>query len=110
MLVAACPPQEVTKKSGGKKGKGKGGKGKGSGGSGSTEEASAAKAKFKACASFFQFFLPDSSSSSKAAVHPAMLPFTPESDEEDEVRRCTCTCMAWCMLLLGDCKRAIIGS
>lgn len=91
--------QEVTKKSGGKKGKGKGGKGKGGGGSSSTEEPAAAKARFKACASFFQFFMPDSSSSSKAAVHPAMLPFTPESDEDDEVSSCTARggliCSGW---------------
>lgn len=74
--------QEVTKKSGGKKGKGKGGKGKG----GSTaEEPAVQKAKYKACSSFFQFFMPDTDSSSKQAVHPSMLPFAPPDDEEDEV-------------------------
>lgn len=76
--------QEVTKRSG-KKGKGKGGKGKGS--SASEEESAASKPKFKACSSFFQFFMPDtsSSSSSKQVVHPSMLPFTPEDDEDEEV-------------------------
>lgn len=75
--------QEVSKKSGGKKGKGKGGKGKGSSSSAAEEPV---KAKYKACSSFFQFFMPDpSSSSSKQAVHPSMLPFTPEDEEEEEV-------------------------
>jgi hypothetical protein len=78
--------QEVTKKGkqGGSKGK-KGGKGKG-GGSSSGAEEPAVKAKFKPCASFFQFFLPDVSGGGKAALHPAMLPFnTPEDDDESEV-------------------------
>lgn len=81
--LCACCVQEVTKKSGGKKGKGKGGKGKGS--SSTAEEPAVQKAKYKACSSFFQFFMPDADSSSKQAVHPSMLPFTPEDDEEDEV-------------------------
>jgi hypothetical protein len=81
LLLLRCV-QEVTKKSGGKKGKGKGGKGKGSSGSAADEPV---KAKFKACSSFFQFFMQDQTSSSKKDVHPSMLPFTPDDVEEEEV-------------------------
>jgi hypothetical protein len=78
--------QEVTKKSGGKKGKAKGGKGKGSSSSAAEEPV---KAKYKACRSFFQFFMQDPSSSSKQAVHPSMLPFTPDDEDDNEVSTST---------------------
>lgn len=82
VIAVCCALQEVTKKSGGKKGKGKGCKGKDR--AGDEPAAAAGKAKYKSCSSFFQFFQPDTSSS-KQAVHPSMLPFTQEDDEEDEV-------------------------
>lgn len=81
-MLFACCMQEVTKKSGGKKGKGKGGKNKGA--SSSSVDEPAAKAKFKACSSFFSFFLQDTSSSCSKAPHPSVLPFSPEDDDDEE--------------------------
>lgn len=85
-LLLNTQTQEVTKKSGGKKGKGKGGGkgGKGGGGGGNdADEPAAAKAKYKACDTFFSFFLPDPDSV-KPSLHPSVLPFSHEEDEEDE--------------------------
>jgi hypothetical protein len=83
LATSCCACLQEVRKGGGSKGK-KGSKGK----AGSEAASSSSSMRLKPCASFFRFFLPDSSKGSKVPKHLHDPTALHEDDDEEEVSCC----------------------